>query len=155
MELTPHLDALRRDLGNAAALGDDAAREAAGRLLLALDPALRMTFVDLLSDAANQLSADLGDTVIEVRMAGRDPHFVVTRSHTEPTVVLPDPETGDDLSTTRLTLRLPDGLKTRAEEAAARQGQSLNTWVIDAVRRALTPRPSHHGPTGRRLTGWV
>lgn len=154
MELTPHLDALRRDLGNAAALGDDAAREAANRLLLALDPALRMTFVSLLSEAAGQLSADLGDTVIDIRMAGRDPHFVVTRSHAEPTVVLPDSET-DDPSTTRLTLRLPDGLKNRAEEAASKQGQSLNTWVVDAVRRALTPRPTHHGPTGRRLTGWV
>lgn len=160
MELTPHIEALHRDLGHAAALGDDDVRAAASRLLVALDPALRMTLVEVLSQAASHLSAELGDTAVEVRMAGREPQFVVTRS----TPHAPEPPTpdnddeGTDSSTTRLTLRIPDGLKSRADEAASQQGQSLNTWVVDAVRQALSVR-SHpgrtHGQTGRRLTGWA
>ncbi|WP_203568174.1 toxin-antitoxin system HicB family antitoxin [Aestuariimicrobium ganziense] len=158
MELGPHIEALHRDLGNAASLGDDAARDAASRLLVALDPALRMAMLDLLSQAAAQLSSELDDTVVEVRMAGREPQFVVTRHQaapaldTEPTEVL-----GDDQATTRLTLRLPDGLKARAEDAATRSGQSLNTWIVEAVRGAFGSQSRHHHnrSTGRRLTGWA
>ncbi|CAI9401431.1 MULTISPECIES: toxin-antitoxin system HicB family antitoxin [Aestuariimicrobium] len=150
MELAPHVEAVRRDLTNAAALGDGEARAAAHRLLLALDPSLRLTLVDLLSTAAAELTSTLGDTLIEVRMAGRDPHFAVTRTGAEePTQVLED----DDSSLTRITVRLPESLKSRADEAAGRQGQSLNTWITEAVRQALSTRPSHQ--PGRRLTGWV
>ncbi|MGJ6980273.1 toxin-antitoxin system HicB family antitoxin [Aestuariimicrobium soli] len=151
MELAPHVEALRRDLANAASLGNDEAQAAAARLLVALDPSVRLTLVDLLATAAAELSATLGDTVVEVRMAGRDPHFAVTRTGTEiPHQPVVDDE---DSSLTRITVRLPESLKNRADEAANGLGQSLNTWITDAVRQALTPRTNHH--PGRRMTGWV
>ena len=51
-------------------------------------------------------------------------------------MVSPDDE-GD---TSRITLRLPEPLKGRAEELAAQRGQSLNTWIVNAVRAATTAR---------------
>ena len=63
----------------------------------------------------------------------------------------------DDGSTARISLRLPDGLKTRAETAAAASGASLNTWLVRAVTAALrqqsSPPPSGRGP--RRYTGFA
>ncbi|WP_353937685.1 hypothetical protein [uncultured Cellulosimicrobium sp.] len=65
-------------------------------------------------------------------------------------------------ATTRTTLRLPDHLKTQAETAAARDGVSVNTWLVRAVAAALeqsTGRPAAQArPQQRgsaRVTGWV
>ena len=79
----------------------------------------------------------------------------------------------------RITLRIPESVKTRAEEKAARAGHSLNTWLVNVVRAAtsesainvdidlssipfldeLRPvrRQVREGrPRGnRRMTGWV
>ncbi len=69
-----------------------------------------------------------------------------------------------------ITLRLPESLKARAEEAAAASGTSLNTWLVQAVRAAthegvrvdidLSSLPffGGHDPGrrgSRRMTGWV
>ena len=59
-----------------------------------------------------------------------------------------------------MTLRLPDGLKARAEAAAARDGLSLNAWLVRAAGRALDDpsgaslRSSRRGP-GQRITGFA
>jgi len=57
----------------------------------------------------------------------------------------PPPEEGGDMS--RMTLRLFEQLKSKAEQAAAAQGVSLNTFVQQAVQGAL------HGK-GRRGKDW-
>jgi hypothetical protein len=62
----------------------------------------------------------------------------------------------------RISLRLPEQLKTRAEEAAAREGSSVNAWLVRAVTAALQS-PSRPGPgerrrgrwTGQTYSGWV
>ena len=36
----------------------------------------------------------------------------------------------------RITLRIPESVKTKAEDAAAKSGQSLNTWLVNVVRAA-------------------
>jgi len=68
----------------------------------------------------------------------------------------------DDVSTTRTTLRLPDQLKAQVEDAAAREGVSVNTWLVRAVAAALQPVAPAPAPaqnrstsTSGRLTGWV
>lgn len=42
----------------------------------------------------------------------------------------------------RTTIRLDDALLRRAKAAAAASGRSLNDLIADAVRAALSPRPS-------------
>jgi hypothetical protein len=62
----------------------------------------------------------------------------------------------EDGSVARISLRLPDGLKGRAEAAAAAAGTSLNTWLVHAVTaavRAPSPPPTGRGP--RRYTGFA
>jgi hypothetical protein len=63
--------------------------------------------------------------------------------------------------TSRITLRLPDHLKPRIDEAASRMGLSVNAWLVRTVSAALEPdgeqRSDQAGgqPFGRRFTGWV
>ena len=56
-----------------------------------------------------------------------DRHVVVERPGSDD-----DAEEIDNV-TVRITLRLPEGLKQRVEEAAARSRQSLNTWLVEAA----------------------
>ena len=66
---------------------------------------------------------------------------------------------GDEDSTARITLRLPEQLKLQMEAAANREGLSVNAWLVRAVVVALKNRgrPSGQGiPSGgEHFTGWV
>jgi HicB family len=169
MDLTSYVEELQHQLAIAAAAGGDEARELADRLTAPLDAAVRLVLLEALSTAANEITAELAPGSVDVRLQGRDPEFVVTPAPAsafedarpptaEPTrsAVL-DP---DDVSTSRTTLRLPDHLKAQVEAAAAREGVSVNTWLVRAVAAALQPAtPSRETArktsTSRRLTGWV
>jgi hypothetical protein len=70
------------------------------------------------------------------------------------------PSEADDGATSRINLRLPAHLKQRVEEAAGRDGLSVNAWLIRAIAAAVEPndrRPRRtrtaNGP--ERYTGWV
>src|SRR3954467_6967001 len=91
MELTPSAERLRRDLSDAAAAGGAEAQAAAERLALALDPATRMVLLEALAQAAAEISGSLEHDAVDVRMAGRDPEFVVTRLASEPPAAPPPP----------------------------------------------------------------
>ena len=149
MQLSPFIEAFREDLSTATATAaPDVAR--AGELLAsALDPAARLLLLDVLSAAAREVDAGLPSGSVEVRMRGRDPELVVVlepEATTQPTPPV------DDEETARVTLRLPETLKSRAEQAAAAEGVSVNTWLVRAVARALDT-PPRHGP--RRFTGYA
>ena len=171
MELTTYVDTLRADLMRAAeALGPES-RAAAERLEVALEPSTRMALMEALSDAAAEITQDLPHAAVEVRLKGREPQFVV--SATEPDMPEPEPaesEADDDDGDTvaRITVRIPEGLKTRAEQAANDLGQSLNAWIVQAIRRATRPgginvdvdlgsmfSPGPSGRQTRRVKGWV
>ncbi|MEO7753803.1 MAG: histidine kinase [Terracoccus sp.] len=174
MDITPYVETLRRDLGQAArAMGPDTA-EAADRLGYALDSSVRLALMEALSHAAAEITNELEGRSVEVRLQGREPVFVVagegpvssadTRAilaHGDTRAVDPSEE-GDE--TSRITLRLPEALKGRAEDQAGSRGQSLNTWIVGAVRAALTSSPAATtGPgapgrnrsSNKRVQGWV
>src|SRR3954454_1402422 len=173
MELTPFVERLRRDLSDAAAAGGPEAQAAADRLALALDPATRMMLLEALSQAADEITGELGSEAVDVRMSGREPQFVIT--HVEPSTPpappappepLAAPEPEDD-SQSRITLRLPESVKVRAEEPPPAIGQSLNAWLVDAVRDALDGRRvdlelgsnritvTGEGVRRKQIRGWV
>lgn len=142
MELTPFVDRLRQDLSDAAAAGGPEAQAGADRLALALVPATRMMLLEALAQAAAEITGSLDHEAVDVRMNGREPEFVVTRLEPATPPAPPAPPTPpvaepEDESQSRITLRLPESVKLRAEEAAARLGHSLNAWLVDAVRDAL------------------
>ena len=165
MDITPLVTSLRRDLASAAEVGGEEVKAAAERLLLALDPALRLTLMEALSQAASDIGAQLPGVAVSVRLQGREPVFVVEGA---PAVAAPaehpdepfEDDEADTEATGRITLRIPESLKARAETLAARRGQSLNSWLVAAARAAAFDRPHHFGENlngfpGRRMKGWV
>jgi hypothetical protein len=157
MDITGLIDSLRQDLSHAAQVGGEDVRLAADRLVLALDPALRLTLMDALSQAAVEISEALPGIAIDVRLRGREPVFVVEGALAVPPAEdLPETDEGEAMA--RITLRLPKALKGRAEALAARRGQSLNTWLVAAARAAADgPQsgPGRHDMAGRRVQGWA
>ena len=159
MDINHLVESLREDLLRAAEVGGEDARAAAERLLLALDPALRLTLMDALSQAAAEIGEALPGVGIDVRLKGREPVFVVEGA---PRAAPVDDafEADDDEALARITLRLPEALKSRAEALAAGRGQSLNTWLVAAARAAASEGPQQagsgrHGLGGRHLKGWA
>jgi hypothetical protein len=161
MDITGYVEQLRADLEAAAAAGDASMVQAADRLAAALDAAVRMALLEALSDAAAEITSNLDGAVVEVRLRGREPELVVTAAATaEPAFPPPAPDASpadDDALTARITLRLPDALKARAEAAAGQARQSLNTWLVEAIRAATDApaAPRQRRGVGQHLSGWA
>jgi hypothetical protein len=178
MDITPYVDSLKRDLLAAAEGAGDEARQVAERLSYAIDPAARLALMEAISQAAAEITAELPNGGVDVRLDGRDLDFVVHAPSSVPTPPVPPapPMPGDDDEEgglSRITLRIPESVKTKAEDAAAKAGQSLNTWLVNVVRAAtregainvdidLSSIPFFGSdPFGgkqrgnRRMTGWV
>src|SRR5438128_10853152 len=124
MDTTPYLDALLADLAAMAELGDDAVADAARRLSQTLRSSAGLRLLDLLGEAALEVSGQLPSGHIEVRLAGQQPALVYVESEPSGTA---SPAAGEDGMSARITLRLPEALKTSVEAAAAREGVSVNT----------------------------
>src|SRR3954462_9947140 len=175
MELTPYVERLRHDLSAAAAAGSRETQEAADRLLVALEPAFRLTLMETLAQAAAEITAELPAGVVEVFLRGREPEFAVDipsapPAASEPTAELPaarEPQDDDGEAIARVSLRIPEGVKNRAEDLAARSGQSLNSWIVSALRSATARGPvrvdvdvssiplSDFASGRRRMSGWI
>ncbi|MEU8994793.1 hypothetical protein AB0952_33515 [Streptomyces caniferus] len=171
MDLTPYVDTLRRELAVAAEAGGEEARELAERLTTPLESATRLTMLNVLSAAMDEITRELAPGSVDVRLRGLDPDFVVTlppgdSGHQEAAagpaepLAAPLPAEGDDGGTARVNLRLPAHLKARAEEAANREGLSVNAWLVRAVSAAVEggtrPRATEKAHTvGQNFKGWV
>jgi hypothetical protein len=166
MNLSPHVETLRRELMVAAEAGGEEARALAERLITPLDSATRLVLLEALSDAASEITQELAPGSVDVRLRGREPEFVVTA----PPAELSFEEAGgiettsaysgdmDETGASRTTLRLPDHVKARVDEAAGREGLSVNAWLVRAVVAALEPgdRDRRRSPSvGQQYTGWV
>jgi len=150
MELAPHVDALVRDLESIAAVGDDATSQAAARLAVALKASAGLRLLDALSEAALELSNQVPGGHVEVRLAGQDPSLVFVED--EPAR---SSQTADEELSVRITLRLPEGLKAAVEGAAARDGVSVNTWLVRALARAVSSWATRGSGPGNRLQGYA
>ncbi len=185
MDITPYVDSLRQDLVAAAEAGGPETKAAAERLVLALDPAVRLALMDALSQAAAEITSELPAGSVDVRLRGREPQLVVdvpavpmppvAPAGTEPAAPQPEDKDEEDEEGTlaRITLRIPESVKSKAEELAAKSGQSLNGWIVNVVRAATRERainvdidlssiPFFEGPgfragrrQQRRMTGWL
>lgn len=169
----PYVEKLQRELAAAAEAGGPEARALAERLTGPLESAARLALLEALSAAAGEITRELAPGSVDLLLRGGDPAFVVTPppaappqdatgSAAETLSVAPPaaaPLAGEDGGTARMTLRLPDHLKARVEEAAAQQGVSVNAWLVRAVSAAFEPsataRTGSQPRSGRSYTGWV
>src|SRR5215467_14522426 len=130
MQLEGYVQALREDLARVAAVGDESTARAADLLAVALESSFGRRLQEALAEAALELSPQLERGRVEVRIAGDEPELVfVDEAEPEP------PEVPDEASSARITLRLPQPLKTRLEAAAAASGVSVNTWLVQTLGR--------------------
>ncbi|WP_030439048.1 toxin-antitoxin system HicB family antitoxin [Actinoplanes subtropicus] len=166
MDLTSYVNNLGREFATLAEAGGPEARALVERLTGSLESAIRMTLLDALSAAADEITQDLAPGSVELRLRGRDPNFVVS---------LPAVETGEsaaaapegdlqfaeDGPAARINVRMPEHLKAAIEEAAAKEGRSVNAWLSRAAAAALQtahqrPEPRGGGARGaRQFSGWV
>ncbi len=176
MDLTAHVNNLGSEFAALAEAGGDEARALVERLTGSLESAIRMTLLDALSAAADEISRDLAPGSVELRLRGRDPSFVVTTPPSEPfelagqDVARTDERASEgslliaeDGPASRINVRLPEQLKASIEDAAAKEGRSVNAWLVRAASSALLrsdrdQRPEVRG-NGKRskqgITGWV
>jgi hypothetical protein len=155
MDLTPYLEALRADLAAAAAPGGPETTRAAELLGHSLEPSARLALLEALSDAAAEITTHLRDASVEVRLRGREADLVVNQ-HAPTPPSPPPPPAAPDGDLTRLTLRMPESLKTNVEQSAAAEGISVNAWLVRAVTAAVTTPapPPFPGRSGKRITGY-
>jgi HicB family len=147
MQIDGLVQVLREDLERVAALGDEQTSRAADLLSVAIEASLGRRIQDALAEAALELNEQLDSAHVELRVAGRDLQLVLVREDGTA------PEPADEAFSARITLRLPESLKQRVESAAAREGASVNTWLVQALQRAVEPRrPS--SSSRNRLTGY-
>lgn len=185
MDLTPYVENVRRQLAIAAETGGDDAVALAERLTAPLAATIRLTLLDALSAAADEITSELAPGSVEVRLRAGEPTFAIALpadeppaqpqpDRAEPNRAEPDraesdraepddAQTRDEGAMTRINVRLPEHLKARIEEVAAAQGRSVNAWLVRAASAALRPaeKPtppnsrSSRGRSAQRYTGWV
>ena len=168
MNLALYIEALRSQLLAAADAGGAESRATIERLVPGLDAAVRVVLLEALSSAADEITREIAPGSVEIRLRGSDPDFVVnvpafehadetiTSTAGRPTVIH---AADSDAGTSRLNLRLPEGLKARIEEAARREGLSLNAWLVRSAAAALENMPQATSASSRsgrqKFTGWV
>jgi hypothetical protein len=171
VDFSPYVEQLRRELVASAELGGDEARALAERLTGPLEASLRLALLSALSAAAEEITSQLAPGSVDVRLRGGDLGFVVTpppvpeppdQPEPAPAPAPPPAADGDEAATARITLRLPEQLKGRLEDAAGREGFSVNTWLVRAVSQALEAtsgsRPADSRRSrkyGQQYSGWV
>lgn len=164
MELTPYVESLGRELLAAVETGGEEASALVERLTVGMESAIRLALLEALSAAADEITRDLAPGSVQVRLRGRDPEFVVAVPQVaapaaEPAAA-PVTETFEDGPAVRINVRLPEQLKAAVEEAAGKEGRSVNAWLVRAAQAALQApqRDTDDRPVLRsstRFTGWV
>jgi hypothetical protein len=165
MDLTPYVESLREELASVADAAGEEVRVVADRLTTPLAAAIRLVLLEALSAAAGEITRELAPGSVEVRLRGREPSFVVVSPPADQAPI-PDPPAApaetEEGAVARINLRVPESLKPRVEERAARDGLSVNAWLVRLIATALDhddrprrPRGAGSFQVGQRITGWV
>ena len=156
MSYDDHVEALRSALSAAGSLGEPSTQAIAEALIAAAEPALKNATLAIYDDLVVELSRQLPDHDIHIQIRGGEP-TLVARPGEQPAA--PAQPEGDE-DQVRTTVRLPTYLRADVESAAKGAGVSINTWIVDAVRAALSrrpprpPMPPKPDLSGPGLSGW-
>ena len=164
MHLDDYVTQVHDQLTATAALGDERTQQIAQTVAVAASPAVRLAIMTALAAAADEITAALldfpgapsvavrlDDDAVRVDVVGGDPEPAATRAD-------------DGEASARISLRLPESLKSDVETAAGLDSVSVNTWLLRAAGAALRapgrPAPggdaaSRRGSSAHHITGWI
>jgi hypothetical protein len=168
MDLGTHVEGLTRALAAAGTASGEEAQAFLERFSAPLESAIRLAMLNVLSEAAEEITEDLLPGSVDVRLRGGEPGFVVTPPMPGelPQTAIDDSETSpaaaatDEGPASRISLRLPERLKVRVEELAGRTGLSANAWLVRVVTSAVELEDRRRGSRRRGLqldqghSGW-
>jgi predicted HicB family RNase H-like nuclease len=145
------VDGLRSDVVAVGELGDDTVAEVAERIADVLGRSVPGRVLDLLSDAAAELTATLSDGRVDIRVAGDDVEMTYVEDEPGPSAA---PTSDGDAQLARISLRLGEGLKSRLEAGAAAEGVSVNTYIVHMLERGTSNGRNRSHRAGNRLHGY-
>jgi HicB-like protein involved in pilus formation len=151
MQTAQFIEALQADLRELAQLGGDELVQATHRLEGAVKQSATLRLIDALTQVALEVSSQLPNGHVDVRLAGQDPELVYVEEEGEE----PQTQTADDGLNARITLRLPESLKVALEKAADAEGVSVNAWLVRALQRSVSSGGGRAVRTGKRITGYA
>jgi hypothetical protein len=128
MKMSKFIGLLSADLTALGQLGGSELESAVSRLIPTLEPVLRTRLLEALTEAAGELKDQLPGARIEARLHDDEVELVYLQDESTTR------ETPSELNA-RITLRLPEDLKSRIERAATKEGISLNSWLLKASER--------------------
>jgi HicB family len=149
MNLAAAVADIAADLAALGALGDEAMVQAADKLATAMEGPVTARLVEILGQAAAELDAGQSRARVEVRLVGGDAELVLVDREPLSHAAESEPEGDADA---RISLRLSSQLKARIEAASAREGLSVNSWIVRALGRQSRPQTDFQ--VGRRLSGY-
>lgn len=126
--MSKFIDLLSADLKALGKLGGTDLESAVSRLVPTLEPVLRTRLLEALTEIAGEFNDQLPGARVEARLAGDEVELVYLQENSVAR------ETPSELNA-RITLRLPEDLKSRIESAATKEGISLNSWLLKASER--------------------
>jgi hypothetical protein len=142
MKMSKFIDLLSADVKALGQLGGSDLESAVSRLIPTLAPVLRTRLLEALTEVAGELRDQLPGAHLEARLQGDEVELVYIE---DGSAIRENPS---ELNA-RITLRLPEDLKSRIETAATKEGVSLNSWLLKASERGSFA--VHIG--GRQLKG--
>ncbi len=147
MKMSFVVEGLRSDVAAVGELGDETVAEVADRIAAIVARSAPSRILDLVTEVAAEVSAELPEGRVEIHLVGDDVEFayIDERTHT------PEPEAEQSA---RITLRLSDHLKSRVEESAGSEGLSVNSWILRTLERGTSAPKVRSGRGGSRLRGY-
>lgn len=167
MDLAPFVANLNRAVAAAGTAGGKEAEAFLDRFAVPLEAAIRLTLLEVVSAAAEEIAVDLKPGSVDVVLRGNNPGFRVTvpaedsqpSAPSAPTGTAPagpaaGPPAGDG-AMARVTLRIPESVKLQVDEVAGLEGLSANAWLARVITAAVGgTRPGGELRIGQGYSGW-
>ncbi|MER5555401.1 hypothetical protein ABT001_27665 [Streptomyces sp. NPDC002793] len=166
MDLAPFVASLNRAVAAAGTAGGEEAEAFLERFAIPLESAIRLTLLEVVSAAADEIAGGMKPGTVDVVLRGTDPGFSVTLPVDEtthstavgpaPAASAPTPPVGDG-AMARVTLRIPESVKLQVDEVAGLEGLSANAWLARVVTAAVGGAATGPGGgirIGQGYSGW-
>ncbi len=134
MQISHLMVGLEQQVDNQLRFADPERSAMIGEILGVITPAVRQTMFEVVEAAVAEINSQLSGQRVEIKLVDGDPELIVDREAVPPPPPPPGAPDPDDFDEARITLRIPGYLKEVIAEAAKSAGDSVNSYVVDALR---------------------